>query len=112
MNTVEMTVHEALCEIKVLDSRLVKALSEAEFINTRKGSSTRIEGVTVSEYENRVRASYNRVNDLIRRSEAIKAALSLSNASTRVKINGKDMSVAEAIYLYQHGISLKKTEGC
>lgn len=108
MNTAEMTVHEALCEIKVLDSRLIKALNEAEFINTRKGSSTRIEGVTVNEYEERVKASYNRVNDLIRRSEAIKAALSLSNASTKVRIGGKEMTVAEAIYLYQHGIALKK----
>lgn len=108
MNTVEMTVHEALCEIKVVEKRIDKSLMEADFIQANKQSNTRIKGVTIPEYEGSVQASYDKINDLIRRTDAIKAALSVSNASTYVKIAGKEMTVAEAIYHYQYGIDLKK----
>lgn len=108
MNTVEMTVHEALCEIKVLDKRISKSLLEADFIQPNKQSSTRIGGVTVQEYIESAKASYNKVSDIIRRSEAIKAALSLSNSVTKITVAGKEMTVAEAIYHYQHGIDVKR----
>ena len=108
METVEMTVHEALCEVKVMGKRLDKCLNEADFIQANKQSNTRINGVTISEYEDAVQASYNRVSDLVRRSDAIKAGLAVSNASTVVKIAGKEMTVAEAIYHYQYGINTKR----
>ena len=100
----KMTVHEALCEIKVADKRIEKAIQECAFCEANKEISPKINGITVAEFENDVKAKYQKINDLIRRNENIKKALSLSNAKTVITVNGKEMTMAEAIYMMQYGI--------
>lgn len=108
MATVEkMTIHKALCELKILDSRINNAISSARFCLANKHSNEKVNGVTVEEYQETMRASYNKASDLIRRREAIKRAVVLSNAKTIVKIGGKEYTVAEAIEMNNHGIDLK-----
>lgn len=108
MATVEkMTIHKALCELKILDSRINNAISSARFCLANKHSNEKVNGVTVEEYQEIMKASYNKASDLIRRREAIKRAVVLSNAKTIVKIGGKEYTVAEAIEMNNHGIDLK-----
>lgn len=108
MATVEkMTIHKALCELKILDSRINNAISSARFCLANKHSNEKVNGVTVEEYQETIKASYNKASDLIRRREAIKRAVVLSNAKTIVKIGGKEYTVAEAIEMNNHGIDLK-----
>lgn len=108
MATVEkMTIHKALCELKILDSRINNAISSARFCLANKHSNEKVNGVTVEEYQETMKASYNKASDLIRRREAIKRAIVLSNAKTIVKIGGKEYTVAEAIEMNNHGIDLK-----
>ena len=108
MATVEkMTIHKALCELKILDSRINNAISSARFCLANKHSNEKVNGVTVEEYQETMKASYNKASDLIRRREAIKRAVVLSNAKTIVKIGGKEYTVAEAIEMNNHGIDLK-----
>lgn len=108
MATVEkMTIHKALCELKILDSRINNAISLARFCLANKHSNEKVNGVTVEEYQETMKASYNKASDLIRRREAIKRAVVLSNAKTIVKIGGKEYTVAEAIEMNNHGIDLK-----
>lgn len=108
MATVEkMTIHKALCELKILDSRINNAISSARFCLANKHSNEKVNGVTVGEYQETMKASYNKASDLIRRREAIKRAVVLSNAKTIVKIGGKEYTVAEAIEMNNHGIDLK-----
>lgn len=108
MTTVEkMTIHKALCELKILDSRINNAISSARFCLANKHSNEKVNGVTVEEYQETMKASYNKASDLIRRREAIKRAVVLSNAKTIVKIGGKEYTVAEAIEMNNHGIDLK-----
>lgn len=108
MATVEkMTIHKALCELKILDSRINNAISSARFCLANKHSNEKVNGVTVEEYQETMKASYNKASDLIRRREAIKKAVVLSNAKTIVKIGGKEYTVAEAIEMNNHGIDLK-----
>lgn len=108
MATVEkMTIHKALCELKILDSRINNAISSARFCLANKHSNEKVNGVTVEEYWETMKASYNKASDLIRRREAIKRAVVLSNAKTIVKIGGKEYTVAEAIEMNNHGIDLK-----
>lgn len=108
MATVEkMTIHKALCELKILDSRINNAISSARFCLANKHSNEKVNGVTVEEYQETMKASYNKSSDLIRRREAIKRAVVLSNAKTIVKIGGKEYTVAEAIEMNNHGIDLK-----
>lgn len=108
MATVEkMTIHKALCELKILDSRINNAISSARFCLANKHSNEKVNGVTVEEYQETMKASYNKASDLIRRREAIKRAVVLSNAKTIVKIGGKEYTIAEAIEMNNHGIDLK-----
>ena len=108
MATVEkMTIHKALCELKILDSRINNAISSARFCLANKHSNEKVNGVTVEEYQETMKASYNKASYLIRRREAIKRAVVLSNAKTIVKIGGKEYTVAEAIEMNNHGIDLK-----
>lgn len=102
-----MTIHKALCELKILDSRINNAISSARFCLANKHSNEKVNGVTVEEYQETMKASYNKASDLIRRREAIKRAVVLSNAKTIVKIGGKEYTVAEAIEMNNHGIDLK-----
>ena len=101
----KMTVHEALCEIKVADKRIEKAIQECAFCEANKEISPKINGITVAEFENDVK-----INDLIKRNESIKKALSLSNAKTVITVNGKEMTMAEAIYMMQYGIIHKEQQ--
>ena len=102
-----LTVHEALCFIKVADKRIGDAIDNCAFCASNKESSPKVNGVPVKEFEDDVKAKYQSIQDLIKRTEKIKAALSLSNAATKVTVCGKEMTVAEAIYMMQYGILTK-----
>lgn len=104
----KMLVHDALCELKVADKRIEKAIMDCAYCAANKDSSPKVNGIPVKEFEEEVKSKYQKISDLIARVEKIKAALSLSNAATRITVNGKDMSVAEAIYMMQHGIKSKQ----
>lgn len=104
----KLTVHDALAFIKVADKRIEKAIQECQFCEANKESSPKVNGVPAKEFEDEVKNKYKSIADLIRRTENIKAALSLSNAATKITVNGKEMTVAEAIYMMQHGIKSKQ----
>lgn len=105
MTTEKMSVHKALCELKTLDSRIQKSIQQAVFVFANKHANTKISGVPVSEYSAEVKAAYQSVKDLIARRDAIKRAVTLSNAAVKVVIGGKEYTVAEAIEMKNHGIS-------
>lgn len=103
-----MTVHQALCELKVADKKIRKQ-TDFNYCYTRKGKENTVSGRPVAEVEDEIRANFQRFVDITNRVNAIKAALSLSNAKTVITVAGKNMTVAEAIYLNNHGIEAKKT---
>lgn len=104
----KLTVHEALCEIKVSDKRIEKAIKDCPFCAANKEVNPKIAGIPVKDYEDEVRSKYQAIVDLIKRNDAIKKALSLSNAATKITVAGVEMSVAEAIYMMQYGIDHKQ----
>lgn len=103
-----MNVHKALSELKTLDSRVYSAINETTFITANKHSNQKISGVPVAEFCKNMEAGYDKVADLIRRRDAIKRAVVLSNATNKVTIAGKEYTVAEAIEMKNHGMELKK----
>jgi len=105
VTTEKMSVHKALCELKTLDSRIQKSIQQAVFVFANKHANTKISGVPVGEYSAEVKAAYQSVKDLIARRDAIKRAVTLSNAAVKVVIGGKEYTVAEAIEMKNHGIS-------
>ena len=104
MTTEKMTIHKALSELKVMDARIEKSIGEGTYCIANKHSNEKIKGVAVSEYTEIMRGYYNKATDLIKRRNAIKRAVVLSNAITKVKVNDVEYTVAEAIEMKNHGI--------
>ena len=98
-NTVEMTIHAALGELKKLDGRIDRAIYAANFIGYKKASADKVMGTSFNteDFKKNAEASYQSICDLIERRDIIKSAITLSNATTKVQVGQKEMTVAEAI---------------
>lgn len=108
MTNETMNVHKALCELKILDSRIDSVIRSSTFVATKKVASKMVGSQLVDGFKVTERGNYGSAMDLIRRREAIKRAVVLSNATTKVMIAGKEYTVAEAIELKNHGLDGKK----
>lgn len=94
----QMLVTKGLNELKLLNSRILRKIDEAEFIGEAKLSSPNINGkVSKETFKNNAKADFMAISDLIKRRNKIKSAIIASNAVTMVEIAGKKMTVAEAI---------------
>lgn len=102
-----MTIHRALTELKTIDSRINKAITEGTYVIANKHSNEKISGISIADFKDRMRASHQKVNDLINRRNAIKRAVVLSNAQTKIKVGNEEMTVAEAIDYKNHGMEFK-----
>ena len=108
MATVEkMTIHKALAELKILDGRIKKEIQNGSFCAANKHSNDKINGIPIEDFKKAAQGTYDKVTDLIKRQEAIKRAVTLSNAQTHVDIVGEKYTVAEAIWMKNHGIELE-----
>lgn len=105
MNKEKMTVHRALAELKTIDSRIEKAISETKFCRSNKHSNEKINGKSIDDYIAETKAAHESISDLIRRRNAMKRAVVLSNAITNVTVGDEVMTVAEAIEMKQNGIN-------
>ncbi len=108
MTTETMTIHKALCELKTLDSRVKKAIEGSVFVFANKHANAKVSGKSIGDYSAEVKAAYQSATDLIARRDAIKRAVILSNATTKVSVGGKEYTIAEAIEMKNHGIPTKQ----
>lgn len=104
-----MTIHKALTELKTLDSRISGEIGQQQFVCANKHSNAKIGGEPVADYVSAVRDGYKSVCTLINRRNAIKRAVTRSNAATMVIISGKEYSVAEAIDMKAKGCEYLRT---
>ena len=94
----KMLVTEALNELKTLNSRIDRAVRDGDFIAaSKKADKNAKPGVSKEDFNKKAISDYQSVKDLIKRREAIKAAVIASNAVTEVEIAGEKMTVAKAI---------------
>ena len=108
MSTVEtMTVHKALAELKTMDDRISKAIRETTYVLAVKHSAEKINGMTVANFKEKMRSGYQKATDLIARRDAMKRAVVLSNATTKVKVGENEYTVAEAIEMKNHGMEFR-----
>lgn len=108
MTTEKMTVHKALAELKLLDDRIDKAIAEGVYCVANKHSNDKIGGVALDDYIKIMQGGYDKATDLINRRKAIKRAVVLSNAVTKVSVAGIEYTVAEAIEMKNHGVEFDK----
>lgn len=101
------TVHKALAELKTMDDRIAKAIRENTYVLAVKHSAEKINGMTVANFKEKMRSGYQKATDLIARRDAMKRAVVLSNATTKVKIGENEYTVAEAIEMKNHGMEFR-----
>lgn len=95
----EMSITRALAELKLLDARIQKKITESDFVYfLSKKNKNQISSEILT---SNAKSHYQSITDLIERRKKIKSAIILSNASTRVNLNGVEMSVAEVIEMKQ-----------
>lgn len=104
-----MTIHAALSYLKTADKRITKALDMDTYATYAKVGADKINGVSASRVKEEMKSSYQSVVDIIKTVEAIKKAVSKSNAENTIVVCGDEMTVAEAIYMMQYGIDVKKS---
>ena len=98
MQKEKMSVHRGLAEIKLLDSRIGRAITEGIYCTHNKRSNQKIQGMEIQDFKDKIiKSSFDKVEELIKRRQRIKSAIVKSNAMTDVEIAGNKMSVAEAI---------------
>ncbi len=85
----KITVTRGLTKLKTLDRKIRKAIQEGCYISYKVGGKQTDTCNAKSDYQS--------VVDLIDYRDRLKAAISESNAKTKVKIAGKEMTVVEAI---------------
>lgn len=93
----KISVAEALNELKLYDSKITKAIGNAAFCGTAKKSSDKVGSVKKENFNERAKASFQSVTDLIANRNTLKSAIVKSNAISEVTIADKTMTVAEAI---------------
>lgn len=104
----KMSVHKALAELKIIDSRIERSIDDAQFCVANKHSNEKINGIPVEDAKKLMVGSYDKASDLIKRRNAIKRAVVLSNAKTIVTIADREYTVAEAIEMKNHGIEFEE----
>ena len=110
MTTETMNVHQALAELKTLESRINKKLREGgPYVIANRHNNTKIDGEPLSNYIEAAKDAYQAVQDLINRRNALKRAVVQSNANTAVTIGGITYTVAEAIDTKDHGIPMLRS---
>lgn len=97
MTTETMNMHKALVERKILPDRIDKLQRECDFIKAVKNSSKKVNGKTIHELENEMKANNQKIDDLTNRLNALEDAITKSNGETMVTINGETITVSMAI---------------
>lgn len=100
----KMTVHKALAELKTLDDRINSEITGSIFVKANRHNNTKIFGKSVEDFRADTTSSLQSVMALIERRNAMKRAVVLSNAVTKVEIGGVEYTIAEAIEMNNHGM--------
>jgi hypothetical protein len=103
--TTRISITRALAELKLLDSRINRAIEAINFAVcvTKKTNFN----VNKNDFSAQTSANYQSINDMIDRREKMKAAIMKSNSVTLVKIGSKELTVSDAIDM-KHTIGYKK----
>lgn len=96
-----ISVTRALAEIKNLDSQINKLVADSRFVYTTKGQGDKLAVIGVSRpaaaLAEDIKSKFQKINDLIARRRAMKAAIQKSNANTIITVANVPMVVADAI---------------
>ncbi|MFS0655441.1 hypothetical protein [Bacillus sp. 179-C3.3 HS] len=93
----EMTITRALSELKMLDKRINRTIDDAVLGGLMVGKKIQHGFQNQEDIEKKAKADDQSIQALIKRRNAIKSAIVVSNATTTIDVAGVSMTVAEAI---------------
>ena len=98
-----MNVYTALSKRKILQKQLDEALSGSIVVSAAvRKSADNISGKTREDAINDMKATYDKIQSLIKNIRTINSAIAISNATTKVLVAGKEYTVEELIYRMLH----------
>lgn len=99
--TAQISITRALAKVKHFDSRIADAIASLEVTRIVKGEGDfrafASSSQDIGEFEAKAISDFQSLNDMIEARAKLKAAITLSNTTTKVVIAGVEMTVAEAI---------------
>lgn len=103
MQTTSMSITRALATLKAQKLEIQQYFSgKRVFVGLAAGSQTKetnIAGMDKEQLQRHIQSEKDKIDGLIRRQVTIKNTINISNQNTLVTVNGREMSVAEAILL-------------
>lgn len=98
----EITLTEALAELKLYDKKILKKLSELQhtgIVDYKQGSSKVLKNSNIieDEFKKSAQSLLDSLNSLIANRKKLKAKIAETNAATKININGKEYTIVEAI---------------
>jgi len=89
----KISITRALSEIKLLNNRISKKISENDFVYFM----SKKKNINSNLLTSNAKSNYQSIIDLIHRRNKLKSAIILSNSQTKVSLNNNTMTVAEVI---------------
>ena len=93
----KISIHKALSELKLLDSRIRKSVDNFIPVGIKTKDSKVNNYKEEKDFNADTQSDYQSIKDLIERRKNIKSAIVASNAETEVEVGGLKMKVAEVI---------------
>ena len=84
----KISITEALNELKLYDSKIMKAITNAKLVGAAKKSADKVGVVKKEDFEERAKASYQSVTDLIANRNTLKSAIVKSISCPTALITG------------------------
>lgn len=103
-----MSIHRALTELKLLDSKINKKIMSLNPVGSKQEGKLVNGSFREEDFNKDAESTYQAITDLIDRKTNLKRAVMASNAKTEVKIGEKTMTVVDAIN-YKDTIGYKRS---
>lgn len=105
-----MSVTRALATLSSIGDQIAELPLKSTWIAVQIGTGAKAKestGNTVADVTANIQSSFDTMKTLFTKRAALKSAVVLSNANTKVKVGGREMTVAEAIEL-KSGVAARK----
>lgn len=93
----KITIHRALSELKLIDSKIEKQIMEIEPVGVYQKGKPVNGFIKEEDFVSSVTGKYQSISDLIARKSKIKSAIVKANGETKVKVAEIEMTIADAI---------------
>lgn len=97
MEKTKMTIHRALAELKLIDARIEKAISQVTPTGLMQQGKPVNNHYAKEDFEKDAKARFQSATDLIDRKNKIKSAIVRANGNTTVMIGDRVMTISDAI---------------